>query len=504
MCSTRIAARKGTAVDEGGSTPEVSTRVVSVTPDTAMSSRRTCWAFVVAGPSSGAGKTTVALGLMAALRARGLIVQPFKCGPDFIDPGHHTVVCGRASRNLDTWMVSDEANRRAFRRHAAAADVSVIEGVMGLFDGARGSGAGSTASAASLLGVPIVLVVDASAMGASAAAVVKGFATFDTAVPIAGVIFNKVASASHYQLLLEACASIRDVTPLGYLPRDPRWHIPERHLGLFTAEDGALSEDALSHLATLVEQHVDIERLLRLSVNVATDGVIEPAVDPPRPAVRIGVARDPAFCFYYEDNLDALRRAGAELAPFSPLNDRDLPDSVDALYFGGGYPEVWARPLSDNVAMRAAVAGFIQQSGVVYAECGGLMYLAETVRTRDGDAWPMVGALPITIIMTDRLQRFGYAHVVLTRDCLLGAAGATARGHSFHHSRIENQPDALALAYSVHDARHQKHEREGFIRGSVLASYVHIHFASNPDLATSFVQQVVAHRLARRSKTAQT
>ena len=461
-----------------------------MTRETAMSGPRTCRAFVVAGPSSGAGKTTVTLGLMAALRARGLVVQPFKCGPDFIDPGHHTRVCRRPSRNLDTWMVSDEANRRAFHRHAATADVSVIEGVMGLFDGARGSGAGSTAATASLLGVPIVLVVDASGMGASAAAVVKGFATFDPAVSIAGVIFNRVASASHYRLLLEACESVQGVTPLGYLPRDPRWHIPERHLGLLTTDEGALPQDAVSHLASLVEQHVDLDRLLKLSANVAIDDGIDAAVVETTAQVRIGVARDQAFCFYYEDNLDALRRAGAELAPFSPLNDRELPAGVDALYFGGGYPEVWARPLSNNAAMRAAVAGFIQQSGVVYAECGGLMYLAETVQTQDGATWPMVGALPLTIVMTDGLQRFGYAEVVLTRDCLLGAAGTTARGHSFHYSRIDNPVEGLASAYSVHDARHQKREPEGFIRGGVLASYVHIHFSSNPDLAVSFVRHV--------------
>jgi len=335
-----------------------------------------------------------------------------------------------------------------------------------------------------------VLVVDASGMGASAAAVVKGFATFDPAVSIAGVIFNRVAGASHYQLLLEACESVQGVTPLGYLPRDPRWHIPERHLGLLTADEGALSQDAVSHLASLVEQHVDLDRLLKLSANVAIDDGIDAAVVETTAQVRIGVARDQAFCFYYEDNLDALRRAGAELAPFSPLNDRELPAGVDALYFGGGYPEVWARPLSNNAAMRAAVAGFIQQSGVVYAECGGLMYLAETVQTQDGATWPMVGALPLTIVMTDGLQRFGYAEVVLTRDCLLGAAGTTARGHSFHYSRIDNPVEGLASAYSVHDARHQKREPEGFIRGGVLASYVHIHFSSNPDLAVSFVRHV--------------
>jgi cobyrinic acid a,c-diamide synthase len=445
----------------------------------------TCRACVVAGPSSGAGKTTVALGLMAALGRRGLVVQPFKCGPDFIDPGHHTRVCDRASRNLDTWMVSSEANRRIFRKHSAGADVSIVEGVMGLFDGVRG--VGSTASAARLLGLPVILVVDASGMGASAAAVVNGFATFDATVPVAGVIFNQVASASHYKILLEACECLPRTIQLGYLPRDSQLRIPERHLGLVMAHEGAMSSDAISHLAALVEQHVNVDRLLELSAQVPFE-IQNGAVPQTDPVVKIGVAMDQAFCFYYEDNLDALREAGAELVPFSPLHDGRLPGGLRGLYFGGGYPELWAQSLSANVGMRSAVAKFIQRSGAVYAECGGLMYLARSIRAQDGETWPMVGELPIAITMTGRLQRFGYAEVTLTRDCLLGPAGTVARGHSFHYSDIDRSSDALPCAYNVQYASNQATELEGFLQGGVLASYIHLHFQSHHGLANAFVE----------------
>lgn len=447
-----------------------------------------CRAFVVAGPSSGAGKTTVALGLMAALRARGLVVQPFKCGPDFIDPGHHTRICARASRNLDTWMVSPEMNQRIFRRYSTGADVSVVEGVMGLFDGARGTGAGSTAASARLLGVPVILVVDAWGMGASAAALVNGFASFDATVPVVGVIFNRVASASHYELLSDACEAIPGITALGYMPRDNRLSIPERHLGLLTAAEGALPPEAIAHLARLVEQHVQVDRLLEVSANVPRDGGNETVAAKRDPLARIGIAKDHAFCFYYEDNLDALRAAGAELVPFSPLNDKDLPAGLDALYLGGGYPEVWARGLSENVAMRHAIARFIKHSGTVYAECGGLMYLAQSIRTEDGATWPMVGELPVTVSMTDRLQRFGYAEITLTRDCILGPAGTTARGHSFHYSRIDGESEPAGGAYRVRYIRNGAEETEGFVRHRVLASYVHLHFQSEPRLARALVQ----------------
>lgn len=450
--------------------------------------------FVVAGPSSGAGKTTVTLGLMAALKRRGLTVQPFKCGPDFIDPGHHQRVCGRPSRNLDGWMLMPAVNQATFVRHAASADVNVVEGVMGLFDGAsRSSGAGSTAEMATMLGLPILFVVDASKMAASAAALVHGFATFDPVVRVAGVIFNKVGSASHYGLLKDTLERAGDTVSLGYLPRDEQLRIPERYLGLVTVDECLLSDQAVAYLADLIEQHVCLDCVLDVA-GVVT-GRIESVASAPAPVrVRIGVARDRAFCFYYEDNFDALRAAGAELVEFSPLEDREIPDALDALYFGGGYPELWAEGLTANVNMQAAVQRFIESGRVVYAECGGLMYLAQSIQGRDGRTWPMVGALPFNVVMTERLQRFGYVEVTLTHECVLGAVGTTARGHSFHCSRIEGVPTDISRSYQLRYTLAGTEEAEGFSVGNVLASYIHLHFQSNPNLAPDFVRRIARHR----------
>jgi cobyrinic acid a,c-diamide synthase len=451
-------------------------------------------AFLIAGPSSGVGKTTVTLGVMAALKRRGLTVQPFKCGPDFIDPGHHRRVCQRASRNLDGWMLPAEVNRAIFLQHSASADVSVVEGVMGLFDGAgRSSSAGSTAATAVLLNLPIVLVVDASHMAASAAALVHGFATFDSTVHLAGVIFNQVGSATHYGLLKDAVERAGRVPSLGYLPHDDRLRIPERYLGLVTAGEEIWSEQAVAYLADLVEQHVDLDRLLDVAAVVAPHVDDRPAA-PALASARIGVARDRAFCFYYEDNLDALRLAGADIVDFSPIHDADLPPGLDALYFGGGYPELWADALSANHSMRAGVKRFIDADQPVYAECGGLMYLAQVIRERGGRTLPMVGALPLTVVMTERLQRFGYVEVTFTRDCLLGAAGTTARGHSFHCSRIEASTPEIPLAYHLHHTLTDLDDAEGFTAGSVLASYIHLHFLSTPTLASAFVRHAARHR----------
>ena len=450
--------------------------------------------FVVAGPSSGAGKTTVTLGLMAALKRRGLIVQPFKCGPDFIDPGHHQRVCGRPSRNLDGWMLTPATNEAIFFRHAASADISVAEGVMGLFDGvSRSSGVGSTAEMATILGLPILFVVDASKMAGSAAALVHGFATFDPAVHLAGVIFNKVGSASHYGLLKDALERAGDTVSLGYLPRDEQLRIPERYLGLVTADECVLSEQAVAHLADLIEQYVDLDRVLDVAgvVSGRSERVASTQI---ATRVRIGVARDRAFCFYYEDNCDALRAAGADLVAFSPLDDRELPDTLDALYFGGGYPELWAEALTANVNMQTDVRRFIESGRAVYAECGGLMYLAQAIQGRDGRTWPMVGALPFTVVMTERLQRFGYVEVTLTHDCVLGVAGTTARGHSFHCSRIADVPTDILQSYRLRYTLAGAEEAEGFSVGSVLASYIHLHFQSNPSLAPEFVGRVARQR----------
>jgi cobyrinic acid a,c-diamide synthase len=447
--------------------------------------------IVIAGPASGVGKTTVALGLMAACRRRGLVVQPFKCGPDFIDAGHHTRVCDRPSRNLDGWMLSLETNRAVFAEHARTADVAIVEGVMGLFDGARSSREGSTAAMARHLRLPILFVVDASKMAASAAALVRGFETFAPAVRIAGVLFNRVGSAGHYGLLREALEQAGCAPSVGYLPNEATLRIPERHLGLYTADEDVWSKPALDHLAALMEQFVDLDRVLEMSeIDIAIGEESTTSVERPPAAVtrtRIAVARDRAFCFYYEDNLDALRGAGAEIVAFSPLADRTLPEGTAALYIGGGYPELYAAELSANHSMRNAIARFFEIGGPIYAECGGLMYLGHHLGLRDGDSLPMVGVLPFGTRLTDRLVRFGYTEVCFTSNCLLGRSGATARGHSFHYSTIDGAPD-VASAYRVRSTLSGTESAEGYVVGNVLASYIHLHFLSNPDLSATFVQ----------------
>ena len=309
---------------------------------------------MIAGTQSGVGKTTITLGLLYALARRGLSVQPFKVGPDFIDPGHHTRAAGRVCRNLDGWMLTREANLALFRRQARGADVAVVEGVMGLFDGYDGaSEAGSTAQMAKWLGLPVLLVVDARAMARSAAALVHGFASFDPALSLAGVVFNRVGSPAHLEYLQQALTSLPGVRCFGGLPRDQELAIPERHLGLATAEDHPLDEAYLGRLADRLETHLDLPGLLAALPQLALPE--EPALAASPPLVRLGVARDRAFCFYYPENLELLASFGAELVPFSPLADRELPAGLDGIYLGGGYPELYAEQLAANEALRQAL-----------------------------------------------------------------------------------------------------------------------------------------------------
>jgi cobyrinic acid a,c-diamide synthase len=392
-------------------------------------------------------------------------------------------------------MLSGDRNRDIFGRNAAGADVCIVEGVMGLFDGASGkSEAGSTAEMAKLLGLPVVLVVDASAAARSVAALVHGFETFDPEVNILGVIFNKVAGATHADLLREAVESACGALPLGYLPQDERIQMPERYLGLFTAGEDLLPDSILALLAEITEGHINLETILESAAPFTTLSEAEPSA-PTGSCVRVGVARDRAFCFYYEDNLDALRAAGAQIAEFSPLQDAALPARLDALYFGGGYPELYCSQVSANREMIAAVKKFADEGGVIYAECGGLMYLANRIVTRDSQAFSMAGILPFGVQMTDRLVNFGYAEVCLARDCFWGAAGARARGHSFHCSTItESAP--IDQTYRVSYTQSKREVAEGFHIKNVLASYIHLHFLSCPGLASTFVDNV------RRTKTA--
>ena len=451
--------------------------------------------LVVAGVASGVGKTTVTLGLCEAFRKRGLTVQAFKVGPDFIDPGFHEIVTGRASYNLDGWMCGRDHARATVARRAGDADLAIVEGVMGCFDGLDGTGDdGSTAQVAKWLGAPVVLVIDVEAAARSAAAVVLGFEHFDAELEVAGVIANRVAGDTHARFVRNAIAARCRAVPLGAIPRDAALTLPERHLGLVTAGEGPLTTDTRRRLAEIVERSVDLDALWNLAppLRIALPG------DAPRPApprARIGVARDPAFCFYYRDNFALLEAAGAELVFWSPLADREVP-RVDGLYFGGGYPELHAAALAANGPVREAVHAFAAAGRPIYAECGGLMYLADALEDLDGTTHAMVGLLPTTVRMRPRRLSLAYTEVTFTGATPLGDAGAVARGHEFHYSRIDPLPDAIPRAYRLR-ARHGEERAEGYVVKRALMSYVHLHFASNPALADRFVAACAARGACR-------
>jgi len=439
-------------------------------------------AIVVSGTHSGVGKTSVTLGLIGALHRRSLTVQPFKVGPDFIDPLHHQHASGRPPRNLDGWMLDPETNLQRFARATADADVAVIEGVMGLFDGSDGkSERGSTAEMAKLLGLPVLLVIDASAMARSAAALIHGYTSFDPDLRVAGVILNNVGGAVHADMIRDAVAGA--VPILGALPRAENMVVPERHLGLHLPHEART--EYVDELATLIETHIDLEALLSSST-IERRAVPAAAPTVPRRA-RLAVARDEAFCFYYSDNLELLEHAGAELVPFSPISG-PLPENIDGIYIGGGYPELHADKLADNKTTRDAIREFAGAGGPIYAECGGLMYLAQTLEL-DGKSHPFCGILPFSTTMPAPLA-IGYVQIT-TNGGLFGS-GQTARGHLFHHSAIAGYP-AADRCYEIKNSRGEE-TQEGYLVKNVLASYAHLHLASNPAMAAAFVDQCANFR----------
>jgi cobyrinic acid a,c-diamide synthase len=450
--------------------------------------------LVVAGVSSGVGKTTVTLGLLEAFRRRGLSVQAFKVGPDFIDPGFHELVTGRPSYNLDGWMCGREHVLDTVASRSAGADLVLVEGVMGCFDGVDGtSEEGSTAQVAKWLGAPVALVIDAHSQSRSAAAVVLGFERFDPELRIGAVIANRVGGEGHARWVHDAITSCSRAVPVGAIKRDAALALPERHLGLVTAAEGPLTPELRQRLADTVERSVDLDALLRIAAPLR-GAARASAARPSPPRVRIGVARDTAFQFYYAENLELLRIAGADIVFWSPLNDPELPE-VDGLYFGGGYPELHAPGLSDNIAVRKSVREFAESGKPVYAECGGLMYLAEAIEDFDGARRPMVGLLPATVRMRPRTLTLGYAEVRVIGESPLGSPGTLGRGHEFHYSSLDPVPDSVPRVYRV--SRPRGGERpEGYLLGRTLMSYVHLHFGSNPTMARSFVGACVE---ARRS-----
>lgn len=439
----------------------------------------------VAGTASGAGKTTVALGLMAALRARGYRVQGFKVGPDYIDPGFYALVTERPGRNLDLWLVGARRLASLFARGMVGADVAVIEGVMGLYDGIGSSPAGSTADIARRLRAPVVLVVDVRGMGRTAAALVDGYRRFDGVLHLAGVIFTRAGSQRHFNLVREAVEKHARVPVLGHLAFDPALSLPERHLGLVPAGERPDLTGFFERLRDAVEAGIDVDAVLE----IARDADALPVTNDPFAAgapggASIAVARDEAFHFYYPENLEILVALGARLAFFSPLRDAHLPPGTQGIYIGGGFPEVFAAELAANTSLRQEIRAAAEAGLPVLAECGGYMYLCRGIVNGAG-FHPMVGLVPATAAMTGRLQRCGYVRAELLHDCLLGRRGAVLRGHVFHYSVLRPEgswPHAFKCR-----GLNQDEAFDGMAAGSLLASYVHFHFAGHPGAAERFI-----------------
>lgn len=448
---------------------------------------------VIGGTASGVGKTTIAVGVIAALTARGLRVQPFKAGPDYIDPTYHELAAGRACRNLDTWILPRAAIAACVERAGREADLAVIEGVMGLYDGFGSEDeSGSTAQLAKWLAAPVVLVLDVEAMARSAGALALGYQRFDPELNLAGFVVNRLAGASHRAWVQPAIESATGLPVIGGLTRDEALEIPERHLGLIPTVEPGKWLGFVDAARRQVEAHLDLDRILELARAAPPLPDIEDAAPQlseaaPRPAVRLAVARDEAFSFYYADNLEMLKSAGAEIVLFSPLRDVSLPEA-DGLYIGGGFPEVYAAGLAANSGMRKSIREFAQAGRPIYAECGGLMYLTERIVDQDGAGHEMVGLLPGGSVMTRRLT-LGYREAQAAQDTLLLRVGETIRGHEFHYSEWADRPAGAPWAYEIQPRADGAEARlEGFADGGLLASYVHLHFAARPELATRFVR----------------
>jgi cobyrinic acid a,c-diamide synthase len=428
------------------------------------------------------------------------VVQGFKVGPDFIDPGHHAAVTGRPSRNLDGWMLGKEMNRRIFSRAAVGADLSLIEGMMGLFDGSSPiNDLGSTAELAKQLEAPVLLVVDGSAMARSAAAVVEGFVRFDPALKVAGVLFNRVDNEGHYRLLKEAVEQRLPIAVVGYLRTTPMATIPDRHLGLVTAIERPLA-DLYVRLGQAAADTVDLTHVEQLA-GAAPEWPAAfsfPAWQSSRRTVKIGIAQDRAFCFYYAENLELLQAAGAELVRFSPLDDRTLP-VVDMLYLGGGYPELHGEALSENHSMRQAILSFAERGSPIYAECGGMMYLTRAIRDFDGRAHEMVGLFPAEAVMRKPGLTLGYRTLEVVQSCMLGERGTVVRGHEFHYSTVEAKKP-LEYACLLRGARGEARGPDGLIWRNSVALYTHLHFASHPRLAAMLVESARRKSMSERPR----
>jgi len=450
-----------------------------------------CPRILIAGTQSGVGKTSVSLALVAALRRRGYRVQTFKVGPDFLDPSYLALASGRPCYNLDGWMTGKDYVCRLFARATNDADMAVVEGVMGLFDGAGpGTLEGSTAEIARWLRAPVILVANAHGMGRSLAAVVKGYADFESDVKVAGVIANQCGSERHAAWLSDSLR-VSSLPPLvGAIPRNAFPELESRHLGLVTAHSAKLSGVMLDAFANVFELHGSVDDVFQLSHRAPSLERSSPERLTASKPIRFGVAFDAAFHFYYQDLFDEMELRGCELIRFSPMENNSLPERLDALYIGGGYPEENAESLSANMKMLTEIRQFGASGRPIYAECGGLIYLSRSLQTIDGKRYPLAGLLPANTRMLNRKKSLGFVEVTLKEDSLWGAKGTTLRGHEFHYSELTEDPSVnpdWGTIYRVRRPLSGPATDEGFQCGRILASYVHLHLASRPEAIERFI-----------------
>jgi cobyrinic acid a,c-diamide synthase len=455
--------------------------------------------IVIGAAASSVGKTTIAAGIIAALRRQGLVVQPFKCGPDYIDPSYHERAAGRACRNLDAWMLNDSQLVEGFTRACRDADIAVIEGVMGLFDGSNWhDDRASTAQIAKLLGAPVVLVVDIAGAARSAAAVVLGCQHFDPDLMLRGVVLNFAGSEGHAKGCAEAITGITGLPLLGWLPRDSALQIPERHLGLVPGSEHRDPTSLIGGIADAVAERFDLGAITEiartagaLSETPKLAAVARRESSSGRPV--IAVARDDAFCFYYPENLELLTEAGADIEFFSPLQGEQPAANAAGVYLGGGYPELHAAELAANVGLWQALKALKLRDAPIYAECGGFMALTQGLIDREGRCWPMAGLIPGVARMTDKLAALGYRHATALSRNLLADGGDVLRGHEFRYSTwICDEAVADAdTAWRLQGTRAQiPADTGGFVSGNLLASYIHIHFGQRADIARRFVDEL--------------
>ncbi|MCP4669728.1 MAG: cobyrinate a,c-diamide synthase [Desulfobacula sp.] len=445
--------------------------------------------------------------MLAYLVDAGYKTASFKIGPDFIDPGHHRKITGKTSFNLDSWMLSRKYNTRVFKEKTNNLDIAVIEGVMGLFDGYDAlEETGSTAQMAKWLDLPVVLVINAGGMARSAAAIVKGFEEFDQDLKIAGVIFSKTGSKRHYEYLKNSVEQNCKTKCLGFMPKNSDIIMPERHLGLVTADEFDIKSKALSSLISMVKDHIDMPALINdldgfdsmvnhKSQSSTTD---KPNVISHGPIATIAVARDKAFCFYYQDNIDILKKFGAKILEFSPLGDDKLPENIDGIYFGGGYPEMFAAKLSKNRKLLTEIKEKSCAGMPLYGECGGFMFLCNKLctpnDTDDNLQHSMSGCFDFNVKMSKKLRSLGYREITFKEDCIIGKKGEKVRGHEFHYSSLENSDIDISNVYKVTSRAGQDISLKGYNVFNTLGSYLHIHFGSNENCARQFVDSCTHYK----------